>query len=40
MQKLFTRNFIFITIGQAVSMFGTAILKFTVSLSLKSEIMY
>jgi len=32
MQKLFTRNFIFITIGQAVSMFGTAILKFTVSL--------
>ena len=32
MQKLFTRNFIFITIGQTVSMFGTAILKFTVSL--------
>ena len=32
MQKLFTRNFFFIIIGQAVSMFGTAILKFTVSL--------
>jgi len=32
MQKLFTRNFIFLTIGQAVSMFGTAILKFTISL--------
>jgi len=32
MQKLFSRNFIFITIGQAVSMFGTAILKFTISL--------
>lgn len=32
MQKLFTRNFIFIIIGQAVSMFGTAILKFTISL--------
>ena len=32
MQRLFTRNFIFITIGQAASMFGTAILKFTISL--------
>ena len=32
MRKIFTRNFTFITIGQAVSMFGTAILKFTISL--------
>lgn len=32
MQRLFTRNFIFIITGQAVSMFGTAILKFAVSL--------
>jgi len=31
-QKLFARNFIYLIGGQAVSMLGTAILKFTISL--------
>lgn len=30
--KLFTKNFTFLILGQAVSMFGTNILKFSVSL--------
>ena len=31
-EKLFSKNFIFLTIGQSISMFGTAILKFAISL--------
>lgn len=30
--KLFNRNFIFVILGQSISMFGTAILRFTLSL--------
>ncbi len=33
-EKVLNRNFVFLIIGQALSMFGTVLLKFTVSLSI------
>jgi hypothetical protein len=33
-EKVLNRNFVFLVIGQALSMFGTVLLKFTVSLSI------